>query len=230
VSVGVSLRHELYGPGVCVLGRPGWEAGDSYAQTSRAAVIAAESRDHVRDAERTSELSRKQAARQVHPPPAGAVDAEPEAGELQERRREVRLPRKRLGHSSDLTSDGATLTSADRGRMTTRADLLANVERPEGDRPARTAPSTLPDVSPWPEPEWAGPVNGLVEHWKLRALRAERHVERLLGAPPLRRSSDTGCGREPSPSPCRSPLGLARPRACPALLVSVAAAPQRASP
>jgi hypothetical protein len=63
--------------------------------------------------------------------------------------------------------------------MTT--DLLTNAERGPSERPPRLAP-LLPDVSPHPEPRWCGSVNGLISHWRERALKAERVVAQLRHA------------------------------------------------
>jgi hypothetical protein len=57
------------------------------------------------------------------------------------------------------------------------ADTLANVERPEAERPRPDAP-LLPDLVPIEE-IWHGSVGERIDRWRERALRAEREVERL---------------------------------------------------
>jgi len=57
------------------------------------------------------------------------------------------------------------------------ADLLANIERPEDERPRRVEPP-LPDIESSARP-WLGSVHAHLEHWRQRAPRAEALVERL---------------------------------------------------
>jgi hypothetical protein len=54
------------------------------------------------------------------------------------------------------------------------ADLLANVERPERDRPVPSPERVDPHAG-----YWLGSAGSRVEHWRRRALAAEAEVERL---------------------------------------------------
>ena len=57
------------------------------------------------------------------------------------------------------------------------ADLVANVERPEHERPVHVAPP-VPDYVP-PERPWVGSATGHVTYWRARALSAEGLVHEL---------------------------------------------------
>ena len=59
-------------------------------------------------------------------------------------------------------------------------DTLANVERAEAERPRAVAP-VVPDLVPEERP-WAGGAVALVEHWRSRALAAERNLAALRAA------------------------------------------------
>lgn len=65
--------------------------------------------------------------------------------------------------------------------MSARADLLANAERPEVERPRRVPPP-LPDVEPPEAPAFVGSVGSELAHWKRRALAAEGLVRKLQRA------------------------------------------------
>jgi hypothetical protein len=61
--------------------------------------------------------------------------------------------------------------------MIAAADLLANVERPQSERPP-PIPPPLPDRES-PEPFWQGGAAAYVNGWRTRALRAEAELARL---------------------------------------------------